>query len=316
MRVDVYLPLLISLLLGVVAPPLARRLPPATAGRALVAAALVSAVSTAYALALLTWTLLAQIRLVAWLGGWSLQSWDDADPVPTPVAVGAALALGVAAVRLARTTFRHRRAMAEVRRVADDLDGGLGDLVVIDEVRPEAFALPARRGGRVVVSTGMLNALSPDERRVLLAHEHAHLAHRHHLCRALAEAAAAVNPLLYRLPQAVGYATERWADEEAASAVGDRALAARALARAALASLAASSSPTASAMGYHSSDVPERVRSLLSPRPRRRPVLLAVLAALAALTLWAPLDANQDAESLLVHSGAPIFLLCAPHCPA
>jgi predicted transcriptional regulator len=50
-----------------------------------------------------------------------------------------------------------------------------------------------------------------------------------------AVAAAAVNPLLAPVREAVTYLVERWADEEAAEAVADRRLVARAVARAALA---------------------------------------------------------------------------------
>ena len=55
-----------------------------------------------------------------------------------------------------------------------------GDLTVLDDAGPDAYALPGRPGA-IVVTTGMLRALDPAEREVLLAHERAHLAGRHHL---------------------------------------------------------------------------------------------------------------------------------------
>ncbi|MEU3571337.1 M56 family metallopeptidase, partial [Kitasatospora sp. NPDC036755] len=121
-------------------------------------------------------------------------------------------------------------------------------LTVLDDECADAFALPGRLGrpgrpgepGRIVVTSGMLRALSGPERSALLAHERAHLAARHHLFLALAEHAAHVHPALRPLRTPLGYHLERWADEVAAARVGDRAVTARAVGRAAL---AASRSP-------------------------------------------------------------------------
>lgn len=82
--------------------------------------------------------------------------------------------------------------------------------------------------GRIVVTTAMFAALTAAERDVLLAHEAAHLNHLHHLWIQFVELAAVANPLLRRLPPVVRYAAERWADEDAAQAVGDRRLTAHA----------------------------------------------------------------------------------------
>ena len=49
----------------------------------------------------------------------------------------------------------------------------------------------------------------------MLAHERAHLRQHHHIHHALAELAAAADPITFRLRAAVGLATERWADETA-----------------------------------------------------------------------------------------------------
>ena len=81
----------------------------------------------------------------------------------------------------------------------------------------------------------MLDALDPDERRVLLAHERAHARSHHYLFTALTYLAAAANPLLRPVAAAVTYTVERWADETAARDCGDRRLAARAIGKAALA---------------------------------------------------------------------------------
>ena len=108
--------------------------------------------------------------------------------------------------------------------------GGAGRLG--GRVRRTRLAWPDRRHRR------LLDALAPDERRVLLAHERAHARSHHYLFTALTYLAAAANPLLRPVAAAVTYTVERWADETAARDCGDRRLAARAIGKAALASAA------------------------------------------------------------------------------
>lgn len=61
------------------------------------------------------------------------------------------------------------------------------------------------------------HAGSTRRRPALLAHERSHLIHHHHLHHTAARLAVSVNPMMSRLPAAVKRATERWADEDAAS---------------------------------------------------------------------------------------------------
>ena len=118
------------------------------------------------------------------------------------------------------------------------------DLVILDSPLADAFAMPGLPG-RVVVSTAMLRALPPDERAALLAHESAHLRFGHHAYVALADLAAAANPSSGRSRRSVREGVERWADEVAASELGDRRLAAKALARAGLARSRTAGGPSA-----------------------------------------------------------------------
>ncbi|MFF2143336.1 M56 family metallopeptidase [Kitasatospora sp. NPDC058190] len=181
-------------------------------------------------------------------------------------------------------------------------------LTVLDDDRADAFALPGRlhrpgrpgEPGRIVVTSGMLRALSGPERSALLAHERAHLTARHHVFLAVAEHAAALHPALRPLREPLGYHLERWADEVAAARVGDRAVTARAVGRAAL---AANRSPWPArprlVAAAHSGPVPRRVAALLQPRPAATPgtLLRAVALALAAclaLTTGASLEATAD----------------------
>src|SRR5437764_56849 len=111
--------------------------------------------------------------------------------------------------------------------------GGVAELAVIDAGAPSALAVPGRPG-RIVVSSGMLRRLDAAQRRALLAHERAHLRHRHHLHQSATAVAAGLNPLLRPLQSAVRLSCERWADESAARASSRRTVA-EALLRAAVA---------------------------------------------------------------------------------
>lgn len=187
MRVLVYLPLLVSALLAVAGPWSARRMPPKLATRLLLATGLVSTGASLIALMLLAATLVGQIPAVAVVGAWSGAVLRHHDPVSPVVAELGAAALIVVGFATTWTATRWVRGLRRVRHACRGL-GGDGRLLVLYRSGPEAFAVPAGRGvpGRIVVSTGLLCILDGTERRVLLAHEAAHLGHRHHRHRALA----------------------------------------------------------------------------------------------------------------------------------
>ncbi|MGI5459327.1 M56 family metallopeptidase [Streptomyces sp. CA-249302] len=296
----VWLPLLVPLL----AVPSARRgaesLPPRTAAWALTGLALVLALSSTAALTLLALDGALRLPFVAALGHLSPNLLGDGSPATVPGAILAALTL---AGLVGLVLHRGRRHVRELRAAYGQLSDGAsaGDLTVRQDECPDAYALPGRPG-RIVVTTGMLRALSAREREVLFAHERAHLAGRHHVFLAAAEFAAALHPALRGLRAPLSYALERWADESAARVTGDRALTARAVGRAALAvsatgprrrpglSLTATAGP-----------VPRRVSALLAP-PRATSrthrllprALAALLLASAALSVTAALEAATD----------------------
>src|SRR5260221_12849492 len=89
----------------------------------------------------------------------------------------------------------------------------------------------------------MLAALDGRGRAALVAHERAHLAGFHYLFTTAARLAATASPLLRPVARAVEYTVERWADERAATVVGDRRLVPHALGRAALAAQASPPPP-------------------------------------------------------------------------
>ncbi|WP_354638824.1 M48 family metalloprotease [Kitasatospora camelliae] len=267
MGVFVFLPLVLPLTALPIARLAEQHLHPRVAARLLTAIAVVMALSCAVSLALLFVVGTAHIP-----GNPLPDTWSDPevrDAVPLPEAVGGSAILALTAVLFAcgRTLRHHLRVRRAARRALAQLPDGPGPAVLPDDT-PYAYALPGRRA-RIVLSTGMVAGLTEPEQAVLLAHEQAHLTHRHHRHLLATQLAACVNPFLWPLRQAVAYSTERWADEEAARAVGDRRLTARAVARAALLS------PPAAAAGLAAfaapGPVPRRVAALLGPVPDVRP---------------------------------------------
>jgi hypothetical protein len=161
--------------------------------------------------------------------------------------------------------------------------------VVVADARPEAFALPGRTH-RVVVSDGMLRALTATQQQALLAHERAHLDGRHDRLRALADLAAAVNPFLFPGRRAMAYLCERAADERAGIRLGDRGLVAEAVAVAALAGRGSTGELALDRLG-----VVDRVHALASPAPRRvRPLWVAAAMGVAATIVVSDFHATTD----------------------
>jgi Peptidase family M48 len=307
-----WLPLAANLVLAAVGPRLARVLPPRVGVRLLPAAMVVVAAGTGTVLASLGFLALAQVPAVAAVGDWSPIALSATQPEPVPLEIAAGVAMLILFGSALRQTLRAGRALvradAACRRIGPHTHG----LVVVDDEVPDAYALPSFSGhlgrhplrwvgGGIVVSTGMLQALPADERRVVLAHEAAHLARHHHLHVQMADVAAAANPLLLPGARGVRLAVEREADEAAATEVGDRRLAARAIARAGLAKAGTSSRKRGAEVALGATDgfVSERARALLAPVPRQRRLLAAGLVLLAAVTLVGTAAAAQRADDSL-----------------
>jgi Zn-dependent protease with chaperone function len=313
MHVAVYLPLLMPLLAAAAAGPLAGRLPPAVATWLLALSALALALASSAVLGILALTALVRIPLVESLAGMSRPVINQHDPAAVPVAIAAG-ALLVAAVTMAcRTLWRRTRALMAAGREARRLPGA-GQVVVTDDAAADAYTLPGVPC-RIVVTAGMLRALSQPERAVLLAHERAHASGLHYLFTTAARLAAAANPLLCPVASAVGYTVERWADEHAAAVTGDREAAARAIARAALAATASPPrrpAPTAAVLGAVSipagmrraGPVPRRVAALLRPPPQAQLLLLAAAVVLVAASGVSALEAARDLHALIATARA------------
>jgi Zn-dependent protease with chaperone function len=233
MHLLVYLPLFFPLPAALAARPLAEHLEPRLATWLITACALALAALSCAALGVVAVAGLVRLPMAGLLGEWSPATVGANDSVSKAEAALAGLLLAAAAVAIARMLWRRIRALAAAAFEAACLPGH-GQLVIVKESAPEAYALPGLPG-RVVVSTGMLDALDDSDREAMLAHERAHLAGHHYAFVAAAHLAAAAHPLLRPLATAVTYTVERWADERAATVCGDRRQVARAVGKAALA---------------------------------------------------------------------------------
>jgi Peptidase family M48 len=272
------LPLPVGFSAGRIAPRAARLLPPAAATLLLTTVALTVALATGLPLCLAAYVGTVDLLPLIHPYDWSAQQLHERLPIPTP----AALATGLVAIVLAGRACLHlARVALSAHRTASAVAAlpAIGDLAVVHDPAVHAYAVPGR-GGRVVVSTGMLRALSGPQRRALLAHEQAHLRHRHYRYTQLARLAAAANPLMHPVARAVDQATERWADAAAVREIGDPTTLAHALG---LAALARPILP-AHALGASHHDVVDRIRDLLEP-PRRR-VHTGILLAAATALCW------------------------------
>ena len=182
---------------------------------------------------------------------------------------------------------------------------------MIDSATPDALALPGwptrnGTGGNIIVTSGMLRALAPVERQVLLAHERSHLRNAHWVYRLATRLAAALLPTSRPLIATCDHSLERWADEQAAEAVGDRRLAATAVARAALATTKHHRDTcrrAALAPAFAEGATAARVEALLSPAGRSHWGLAAAAGGIAAAGLATVLHAGHDLHALFALSG-------------
>lgn len=296
-----YVPLLLPVVAAGSARHVADRVDPRLATWLLTVSATLLAGASGVVLVAVAVTALGQVGFVAGFGDWSVRGLRRHDPTSLATAVLACVLLAAALVALARVVGRLVVALARAARTAHRLPGGA--LTVVDDPVPDAFALPGRPG-RIVVSTGMLRALDPAERRVLLAHERAHLRYAHHAFVTLAQIASAANPLLRPTATAVAYAVERWADEHAARSVGDRLLTARTIGKAAL---LAGRHPCRPAVRDEPAGrgrlgpVPRRIAALAAP-PRPSVVLLAATFAVLATVMTTVSMATAAATARDVHT--------------
>ena len=288
-----YLPLLLSAVFALVAPPLSRRLPPHVATWLLSIGGLLAGAASSASLALLAFNALAQDPVIAARARWSNEVLHQHARTVFPVGVAACAAVLLFGYRFVAAVCRRARALRQAYALAAALDAGTGEFAVLDTEGRQAFAIPGRPG-RIAVTTGLLRSLDGQQRRALLAHERSHLHHRHHLHHSLIQLAVSVNPLLNPLRAALELATERWADEDAAH-VCRRDTVAAAVTRAATGTRAAA--PTV-VLAAGVTEIKNRVTALHAPAPRFVVWQLVLPATLLAAIAVAVAVALHDTEKL------------------
>lgn len=198
--------------------------------------------------------------------------------------------LAVLAAVIVRLVLAWRRVVARAKRQRREHRGMLRlaagisrdeQVVVMTHPEPAAYLVPGRPS-KVVLTTGALWRLAPDELAAVLAHEQAHAAGRHHwllgaarmLCRAFP-----LVPLFVHTARQTARLVEVCADE-AATRRHPRLVLARALVTMA----APAEGPAADLPRYTGGETAERLHRLLYP-PRPLPAPVWVLAAAAFVLL-------------------------------
>lgn len=286
---------------------------PARAVVVISVAAFSTSLAAGIALSAIAVAALAGLTVVAGEGDWSATAMRAALPVPYWFGGFAAAVVLILLLRSAARIVGIAIELVRAERVCRDLRG-YGPIVILDDASADAFTIAGVRGC-VVISQRLFAALDDAQRRVLTAHELSHLHRRHHLYIHLVDLAAAANPLIRPAARAIRLAVERWADEDASAALGDRRRTGRALAEIALLRSRLTTTPTASPrnvaaavpqMGVATHHVVNRVQALLGPlrQANRGATTLAVLAAalillLGVASLWHVGEVIQDATVLL-----------------
>jgi Zn-dependent protease with chaperone function len=156
-----------------------------------------------------------------------IASWVLAVMLVTTPAVGVTIAtlvvgrLGWAVVAVACQDRRGRRRHAEAVRLVGRQDAALG-VTVVDAAVPAVYCV-AGRPHTIVVTSGARAALTPRQLDAALAHEHAHLAGRHHLALIVARGftrAFGVVPLFLAAEREIAALLELLADDVAARRYG------------------------------------------------------------------------------------------------
>lgn len=302
----------VSLIIGVLlclglrwaAHPLLNAQRPSRAVPLLAAASLLIAVSVGSMLAVIGLAVIGQASPIAAEERWSAAALRAQVPIPHWIGALAFMSAGMVVVSFGWRAARILAALTRAQRLCRRLRATDGPVQIVDDGSADAYTVAGFRGC-VVISRRLLAPLTTPERMMLTAHELSHLTHRHHLYLHAADLAVAANPLLGPVADAVRLGVERWADEDAAAAVGDRVTAGRALARIALLQTAlqradnalrppahpARVAAAASVLSAGAAHVLPRVQALLVParRPLTGPTIAA--AAVAVMLLMLSLEA-------------------------
>lgn len=249
------LPLLAATVLAITVTTAHRYMPPALASRMLAVSVVVVAGAAVPTLWLLSFGYISYVGHLPYIGrwfAWCAETIGIHETIPHWIGLPAVIVAAIGAVRTTRILRLHRR-------LRQDRPGSI-EIAGHDAVF--AFTLPGR-AGQVVLSSGLVSLLDPEEQMIVLAHERAHGRHRHDRYLLMGQLASASTPFLRPLVSRLQFSLERWADEEAVVAGGgDRRFVAFTLGKVALNTLA-----PLGALSFAGLGVPARVTALLSPPP-------------------------------------------------
>lgn len=286
---SVIVPLLVAMALAVTVTTVHRRLPPVIAARAVVVTMVVVAGAAAPTLWFVSLGYLAHAPLFRVGFAWCAEVFGVHDRIPSWVGVPSLLLAATGTVQIVSVVRTHRRLRHDHP----------GSVEIAQHEQPFAFTLPGR-GGHVVLSSGLVELLDDDERRVVLAHEGAHAAHRHDRYLLVGRLATATVPMLRPLSSRLQFSLERWADEEAVKGCDDRRFVARTLGKVALHNVA-----PVGALSFTGLGVPARVAALLSPpAPTPRSSLL--------IGLWVAIAATGVLAAFQIHHLASLATALCP----
>jgi hypothetical protein len=266
------LPLLVAFVLAIVVTAVHRRLPPALASRLIMTTMIVLTAASLPTIWTVAMSYLAHVPALGSSFEWCAETFGSHRHVPGMAGL-VALMLSMVGIVLAS---RHVRAF---RRLRFDL---AGTVAITDDTVPFAYTMPGR-GGQIVLSQGLIDLLDDEERDVVIAHERAHARNRHDRYLLAAQLCSALVPLLRPLVRRLQFTLERWADEAAVRAIGDRRLVATTLGKVALSVSVPLPVPAFNGLG-----VSGRVAALLQPAPLhpRTTTVAAMWGAIAVVGLF------------------------------
>lgn len=288
MLTSLFTPVVTAIALAITLTALHRRLPPAFAARVATATLVVVCAAALPSLWIIGLGFLAHAPLIGGGFRWCTMAFGLHDRLPMLISVPALFFATIGTTRAVGAWRTHRRLLMHEP----------GPIERTGDPNPYAVAIPGR-GGRIVISEGLVELLDHEEISIVLAHERTHTRYRHDRMLLVARMADAACPLLRPLTRRLRFSLERWADEAAARFCGDRRRVARILAKVAL------SDETAPALlGFTGLGVAARAQALLAP-PTPAPRRTTVAAILAGIGGTAALSLVQ-----LHHLGALIAVLC------
>lgn len=282
-------PLAVAAVLALLTSALHRRLPPRVAARAIAASLVAVCAAAVPSLWLISLSFLAHLPLVGDGFRWCAMAIGIHDEIPWMIGAPSLVVAAFGTPRALKVLRLDRRLRIHTE----------GPIEYIDDAEPYAVTLPGR-GGRIVISTGLLDVVDDDELGAVIAHEETHARYRHDRYLLAARTVSAAVPLLRPITARLQYALERWADESAAQRCRDRRIVASALAKVALAQ-----PPMPAVLSFAGLGVTARVQALIAPAPQPPNRVTAAI-------LWAAIAVTSLLGAVQLHHLGRLFAALCP----